>query len=70
MGLSREEADRLDGRVSTDAYLGLFAAAAKVGGEDFGIGVGKALDAACFGLVGFLVASSETLRCAFARFSR
>jgi AraC-like DNA-binding protein len=70
VGLSEAIVASPDTRVPTETYLALFAEAAKLGGEDFGISVGKALDAASFGLVGFLVASSGTLRDAFVRFSR
>lgn len=70
VGLSMQTVSSPDARVPTDQYLALFTAASARGGADFGIEVGLALDAAAFGLVGFLVASSGTLREAFVRFSR
>lgn len=63
-------ADR-DARVATAAYLELFAAAAEAASDPrFGARIADAFDAACFGLLGFVIASCATLGEALGRFCR
>lgn len=60
-----------DARVPTGAYLQCFAAAARESGSPlFGSEAAALLDAEAFGLLGFVLASSSTLRDALARFAR
>lgn len=60
-----------DARVPTAAYLETFAAAVRRSRDPaFGCVVARAIDAAAFGLLGFVLASSPTLRDAILRLSR
>ncbi len=63
-------ADR-DARVPTAVYLELFAAAAATSRDPvFGARISDAFDAACFGLLGFVIASCATLGEGLERFCR
>jgi len=63
-------ADR-DARVPTAVYLEVFAAAAAASRDPlFGARIADAFDAACFGLLGFVIASCATLGEALGRFCR
>ncbi|MBL8679548.1 MAG: AraC family transcriptional regulator [Myxococcales bacterium] len=60
-----------DARVSTDRYLALFEDAARQSkSRSFGGDVARHIDAAAFGLLGFVVASCSTLDDAWLRFGR
>jgi AraC-like DNA-binding protein len=70
-GLDARTVEDRDARVSTSAFLDIFAAAAEASREPaFGGEVARTFDAACFGLLGFVIASCATLGEALARFRR
>src|SRR5687768_2678450 len=70
-GLDARLVEDRDARIATSVYLELFAAAAaRACDPAFGCVVGRAIDAAAFGLLGFVLASSSTLRDAIDRLSR
>jgi AraC-like DNA-binding protein len=70
-GIDPHSVDDRDARIATPAYLELFAAAAARSRDpSFGFAVARALDAAAFGLLGFVLASSPTLRDAIGRLTR
>lgn len=70
-GIDPRAVDDRDARIPTAAYLRLFELAVRQTADDsFGPRVGQAIDGAAFGLLGFVVASSPTLREALDRFAR
>jgi len=70
-GLDPRTVEDRDARVPTAAFLEIFAGASALCGQaELGPAAAAALDAAAFGLLGFVVASSPTLGEALGRFCR